>query len=133
MNISHAFIQLATHDLPRLHGFYKNIVQLPDREGMGPDSFAIGADTTFSVVEHSEISGATKEPARFILDLWVDDMDAEQERLAGEGVKFSREKGLEFWGGLISTFNDPDGNTIQIIQYRPELATTNPEEISSAG
>lgn len=127
MNISHAFIQLATDDLPRLHGFYKHIVQLPDREGMGPDSFAIGADTTFAIVEHSEVSGRTKEPARFMLDLWVDDVASEQARLKAQGVSFIREKGFEFWGGFISSFNDPDGNIVQLIEYRPELAKI-PEE-----
>jgi predicted enzyme related to lactoylglutathione lyase len=37
-------------------------------------------------------------------------------------VKFIREKGTEYWGGVISTFNDPDGNTIQLMEFKPELA-----------
>ncbi|MEO8539964.1 MAG: VOC family protein [bacterium] len=132
MNISHSFIQLATSDVPRLYGFYKHVVGLPDREDMGPDSFALGADTTFSIVDHSDISGPTKEPARFILDLWVDDLDAEQSRLKAAGVNFSREKGFEHWGGFISTFADPDGNLVQVIQYKPELAQAPQETLATA-
>ena len=74
------------------------------------------------IVDHSEISGPTKERARSILDLHIEDIDEQHERLKAAGVKFGREKGVEWWGGVISTFNDPDGNTIQLIQFKPELA-----------
>ncbi len=47
-------------------------------------------------------------------------------------MTFIRNKGVEWWGGVISTFNDPDGNTVQLMQYKPELATANPEEVLSA-
>ena len=123
MNISHVFIQIASPDRAHLVGFYRDTVQLPAREGMGPDNFAIGADTTLGIGEHSEVSGRAKDPARVLLDLWVDDIDAEQARLEATGVRFIRNKGVEFWGGVISTFSDPDGNLIQIVQLRPELAS----------
>ncbi|MGE0600923.1 MAG: VOC family protein [Dehalococcoidia bacterium] len=123
MNISHSFVQLASPDRPRLLAFYRDVVGLPAREGMGPDALAIGENTTLSVTDHSEVRGATKEPARVIIDFMVDDIDAEQARLEKAGVKFTRDKGLEFWGGIISTFNDPDGNTLQLMQFKPELAT----------
>jgi hypothetical protein len=35
-------------------------------------------------------------------------------------VKFSRSQGREYWGGVISTFADPDGNLLQLIQFKPE-------------
>ena len=122
MDISRVFVQLASSDVERLIVFYRDVVQLSPHS-MGPHNFAIGADTIFSIQHHSQVSGPTKEPSRVIIDFWVKDIDAEQARLEGHGVRFSRRKGIEYWGGVISTFNDPDGNTIQLIQHKPELRT----------
>jgi predicted enzyme related to lactoylglutathione lyase len=102
---------------------YRDIVQLPPHR-MGPHNFAIGAETILSIQHHSQVSGPTKEPSRVIIDLWVRDIAAEQARLEAQGVQFSRSQGVEYWGGVISTFNDPDGNTVQLIQHNPELRTS---------
>ena len=55
-----------------------------------------------------------------LINFFVDDIDAEQKRLQAQGVPCIRDKGKEYWGGVISTFIDPDGNYIQLIQFRPE-------------
>ena len=55
-----------------------------------------------------------------LINFFVDDLAAEQARLEGLGVKFIRTAGREEWGGVISTFLDPDGNYCQLIQFRPE-------------
>ena len=127
MTPSHVFIQLASPNKERLFSFYRDTLQLPERENMGPDNFAIAPETTLAIVDHSEVTTGTREPARVIIDFWVEDIEAEQSRLEAQGIRFTRDKGLEFWGGVISTFTDPDGNTLQLIQYRPELAQLPPE------
>ncbi|MEO8539963.1 MAG: VOC family protein [bacterium] len=127
MEITSVSIQLASSEPDRLRDFYRDIVQLAPDE-MGDGSFKLGAGGTLFVVDHSEVSGATKERARAIIDLHITDIDGEHARLEAAGVNFTRCKGLEWWGGVISTFGDPDGNTIQLIQFKPELATANPEE-----
>ena len=129
---SHFFIQLASPDRERLYAFYRDVIQLPARENMGPDNFALASETTLAIVEHSEVSGPAREPARVTLDFWVDDIESEQAKLEAAGVKFTRDMGLEFWGGIISTFNDPDGNILQLIQYRPELAQIPEESLATA-
>jgi len=129
---SHIFIQLASPDRERLYAFYRDVIQLPARENMGPDNFALATDTTLAIVDHSEVSGPAREPARVMLDLWVDDIESEQAKLEAAGVMFSRNKELEFWGGVISTFNDPDGNIVQLIQYKPELAQIPEESLATA-
>jgi predicted enzyme related to lactoylglutathione lyase len=57
-----------------------------------------------------------------LVNFFVDDLQAEQSRLEGQGVRFIRTAGREEWGGVISTFLDPDGNYCQLIEYRPEGA-----------
>ena len=122
MNVNTISIQVASEDPKRLVAFYRDVVQLPVDDTMGEVAFKLGPAGTLFVVDHSQVAGPVREPARVILDLHVDTLDAEQERLEAAGVKFSRSKGVEYWGGVISTFNDPDGNTIQMIEFRPELA-----------
>ena len=55
-----------------------------------------------------------------LLNFMVDDLAAEQKRLEAQGVKFIRTAGKEYWGGVISTFVDPDGNYPQLIEFKPQ-------------
>jgi predicted enzyme related to lactoylglutathione lyase len=130
MNVSGISIQLASHDPQRLLQFYRDVVQLPVNEDMGDHALHIGPAGTLFLVDHSEVTGPPSDTARVVLDLHIDDIDEQQERLEAAGVKFSRSKGVEYWGGVISTFEDPDGNRIQFIAFRPELAR--PEEVAAA-
>lgn len=71
----------------------------------------------FIIDGHSEVSGRNSDPPRFLVNFFVDDLAAEQARLEQAGVEFIRTAGKEPWGGVISTFVDPDGNYGQIIEY----------------
>ena len=51
-----------------------------------------------------------------MVNLGVDDIHAEHERLVSQGVEFTRPPEREHWGGWVATFTDPDGNTIQLLQ-----------------
>ncbi|MEO6397239.1 MAG: VOC family protein [Tepidiformaceae bacterium] len=119
MEITGSFVNITTDNAERLGDFYRNTVGLESQEGMGPYAFKFGG-TTISFDSHSDTSGAAKEPSRVIFSMFVDDLAAEQKSLEAKGVKFSRTAGKEEWGGLISTFSDPDGNLMQLIEYKGE-------------
>jgi predicted enzyme related to lactoylglutathione lyase len=51
--------------------------------------------------------------------MFVDDIEAEHARLEALGVTFIRSMGREQWGGVFSTFSDPDGNLLQIAEFKP--------------
>jgi len=117
-----SFIVNVTSEQPeRLTEFYRDVVGLEPAEGMGPGAFGVNG-SIFIVDGHSEVHGPAKEPQRMLINFFVDDLASEQRRLEGQGVKFIRDKGREEWGGIISTFTDPDGNYCQIIEYKPEAA-----------
>jgi predicted enzyme related to lactoylglutathione lyase len=118
MQISMFAINLTSDQPDALKAFYRDVVGLPNVPEMGDGAFSAGSATIF-VDGHSDTKGAAKEPQRVLVNFFVDDLGAEQTRLQGKGVKFIREKGQEEWGGFISTFLDPDGNYLQLIEYKP--------------
>jgi len=122
MNVTRISLQLASENPQRLAAFYRDVVQLPAQPEFGDHAFALGPAGTLFVVDHSQVAGPTREPARAINDLHLEGLDDEQARLEAAGVSFARSKGVEYWGGVISTFNDPDGNLVQLMEFRPELA-----------
>jgi predicted enzyme related to lactoylglutathione lyase len=122
MNVTRISLQLASENPQRLAAFYRDVVQLPAQPEFGDHAFALGPAGTLFVVDHSQVAGPTREPARAIIDLHLEGLDDEQARLEAAGVSFARSKGVEYWGGVISTFDDPDGNLVQIMEFRPELA-----------
>ena len=96
---------------------------------MGDFALDIVPGASLAFDGHSEVSGPSKEPGRHLLNLFVEDVAAEEARLKAAGVAFVREQGVEYWGGVISTGIDPDGNYFQVIQYDPSRAT--PEEATA--
>jgi predicted enzyme related to lactoylglutathione lyase len=68
------------------------------------------------IEEHSEVSGPTKEPARVIINLNVDDCRAIEAQIQATGASWVRKVEQEDFG-LIGTVSDPDGNMVQIIQW----------------
>ncbi len=117
MKVNSFLVNLTSEEPQRLGAFYENVVGLPKREGMGENAFALG-DATLTIDGHSETKGGAREPQRVLIDFFVDDLAAEQKRLEDQNVEFIRKAGREYWGGVISTFVDPDGNYCQLIEYR---------------
>lgn len=113
-------ININSENPEKLVEFYKNVVGLENDENMGPSAFKITENTNLIIDTHSQVIGEAKQPARVLINFMVNNIDEEQDRLEEKGVVFSRSKGKEEWGGIISTFTDPDGNYLQLIEYRPE-------------
>ena len=105
-----------TDGLERMFDFYHDVLRLP-LHSKHEDfiAFELG-DVRFNIGRHSEVSGASKDPFRFMAHLGVDDIHAEAKRLAEAGVEFIREPEQESWGGWVATFKDPDGNLLQLLQ-----------------
>ena len=60
-------------DAASLDAFYKDVVGLERQEGMGEHALQLGAGTTLGFDGHSELTGPTKEPARVLLNAFVDE------------------------------------------------------------
>ena len=51
-----------------------------------------------------------------MVNLATSDIHAAFDRLTARGVRFVRPPEQEHWGGWVATFQDPDGNTLQLLQ-----------------
>ena len=120
MKVNQFLLNINSGQPQELLRFYRDVVGLPAHPDESRESTLMLGNVELVFDSHSEVSGPAPQPARALLNFMVDDLAAEQKRLEGQGVKFIRSAGKEYWGGVISTFLDPDGNYCQIIEYRPE-------------
>ena len=105
-----------TANVERLGGFYRDVLDMkPVSQRDGFMAFQFG-DLRLSISDHSEVDDGAKDPLRIMVNLAVDDIHSEYQRLHGRGVEFLREPEKEHWGGYVSTFKDTDGNVLQLLQ-----------------
>ncbi len=70
----------------------------------------------FSILEHSEMGGQTKDPGRVMLNFETTQVKEEFERIKGQGGVVVREPyAMGDENGWIATLADPDGNYFQLM------------------
>ncbi len=112
-------VTLWTDNLERMLGFYRDTLRLPlhsYHEAEGFAAFELGG-VRFNVGRHSGVSGRSRDSLRIMPHLGVSDIQAEHARLSAAGVEFIRAPEREHWGGWVATLKDPDGNTLQLLQF----------------
>ncbi|MYI83666.1 MAG: VOC family protein [Chloroflexi bacterium] len=99
-----------------LRDFYVDTLGLaPRADRDGHVDFEWGG-LRLTIAVHDDVGGPARDPLRVMINFAVEDIEAEYARLRAAGVAFSRAPGRERWGGLVATFADPDGNTLQLLQ-----------------
>ena len=105
-----------TDDLDSMVEFYLDTLGLtPHSVRPAFVSFKWG-DVRLGIGTHAQVAGRSSDRYRVMVNLDVDDIHAEHERLAGAGVEFIRAPERERWGGWVCTFTDPDGNVLQLLE-----------------
>ena len=120
MQVNQVILNINSEQPQELLRFYRDVVGLPPHPDVNRESTLVAGGMEIVFDNHSAVRGKAPQPERMLLNLFVDDLAAEQARIESHGVRFSRTAGREFWGGVISTFADPDGNFCQLIEFRPE-------------
>ena len=72
----------------------------------------------FSILQHSEMKGRTKDPGRLMLNFETAQVKEEFERIKALGATVIREP-YEMEGGWLATLADPDGNYFQLVTPMP--------------
>ena len=109
-------VTIWTADLDHLLPFYRDTLDL-QLHSVQRDFVAFEWDgMRLNIGRHSEVEGRSREPYRIMVNLGVTDIHGVYEKLSAGGVEFLRPPEREHWGGWVSTFLDPDGNTLQLLQ-----------------
>lgn len=109
-------VMIGTMQPKELAAFYEKVFEKPAEmvdQDSGFSGWQIGG-TYFSILEHSQMGGDTKDPGRIILNFETTQVKEEFERLRGLGSTVIREP-YEMGGGWIATLADPDGNYFQLV------------------
>ena len=108
-------ILIWSEDVKRLVPFYRDVLGLrPQAETEGFVVFILNG-AGLAIGTHSEVRGRSQEPNRVMVNLRVDDCQAEYERLSKQGVEFIRTPTKDAIH-IIATFADPDGNVLQLLE-----------------
>jgi predicted enzyme related to lactoylglutathione lyase len=117
-------LRLYVHRLDRAAEFYGHRLGLPlkvDGHAQGWCVFAL--DAVDLVVEAVPPDAPEDEQAlvgrHTGISLAVDDIQRSQQQLADRGVPFQSPPERQAWGGWLTTFEDPDGNALQLVQHPP--------------
>jgi predicted enzyme related to lactoylglutathione lyase len=109
-------VMIGTKQASALVAFYEKILEKPaemtDQEN-GFWGWQVGS-TYFSILDHSEMGGKSKDPGRVILNFETSQVKEEFERIKAFGATIIREP-YEMGGGWIATLADPDGNYFQLV------------------
>jgi len=107
-----------SEDLNKLLPFYREVLGLTVRL-QTPDFvvFGEGGAPTLALGTHSEVHGRNADPARHMVGLATDDVTSDWKRLKDAGVEFVEDP-KDYGNLLIATLKDPDGNLLQLLQFK---------------
>src|SRR5512142_2415 len=96
--------------------FYEGVIGKPpdmvDRDN-GFYGWQVGS-TYFSVLEHSQMGGKTKDPGRLLINFETSQVKEEFDRIKALGAAVIREPS-QMGNGWLATLADPDGNYFQLV------------------
>jgi predicted enzyme related to lactoylglutathione lyase len=109
-------VMIGTKQVRALTDFYAKMIGRPadmvdDRNGFA--GWQVGS-ANFSVLDHSEMGGAAKDPGRVMFNFETAQVKEEFERMKAAGAAVIREP-YEIGGGWVATLADPDGNYFQLV------------------
>ena len=108
-----------SEDLNNLLPFYRDVLAF--KVGLQIEGFVVLGDPstpTLALGTHSEVHGRNTDPARHMVSLATDDVDADWKRLKAAGVEFV-ENPTDYGTLRIATLKDPEGNLLQLLQPLP--------------
>ena len=121
MDVRELTLMVGTDQPDAMARFYGDALGL-ERVAKFRDPVFAASGGFIRILDHSEITGPTLEPARMQINLFVDDVLAEYERVTSTDptLRVHREPERESWGGLVTTLLDPDGNFVQLLELVAE-------------
>src|SRR3989338_5139934 len=117
-------VLLSSQSAKKLAKFYKEVVGLKQGEVMeigdeGEKAYDFPLKgAAIYILDHSKVKGKNKNPERVMFNLEVSDMEKEVKRMKKAKAKVVQDTYHVQGYGLITTFEDTDGNYFQFVQVR---------------
>ena len=109
-----------SQDLNNLLPFYRDVIGLKVTLE-SPRYVVLGADQPglpgLALGTHSKVHGPNSDPARHLVSLASDDVKADWTRLKQAGVEFIEDP-TDYENLSVATLKDPEGNLVQLVQFR---------------
>jgi catechol 2,3-dioxygenase-like lactoylglutathione lyase family enzyme len=102
-------------DMDRAVAFYRDVLDLPLLRQSG-DEWAEFDGGGVRLALHGAVRGHAPPPGGATAVFLVEDLDVAQATLSARGVTFGHQGGVEGFARFLA-FADPDGNTVQVIEY----------------
>ena len=109
-------VMIGTKQTKAMVAFYEGVIGKAPDMADGEHGFygwQLGG-AFFSVLEHSEMGGKTRDPGRLMLNFETKQVKEEFERVKGLGAGVVKAP-YEMGGGWVATLTDPDGNYFQLV------------------
>ncbi len=105
-----------SEDVNNLLPFYRDLLGLEPSVQI-PGFVVLGELGTpvLALGTHSDVRGRNADPARHMVGLLTDDVDADCKRLKNAGIEFVEDP-TDYDRLRIATLKDPEGNLIQLLQ-----------------
>ncbi len=118
LNTARVFVR----DLAQAEAFYARTLALPLRAGGASQGFCLFAPGNTQLIVEAVAADAPDDEqvlvGRFTgLSFAVPSVEVTYRDLLARGVRFTEAPELQPWGGVLATFQDPDGNVFQLAQY----------------
>ena len=112
-----------SEDLNNLLPFYRDVLGLKVADTSETQNFVLLGENsqdapTLGLGTHSEVRGRNTDPARHMVGFASDDLAADWKRLKEAGVEFIEDP-TDYGDLSIATLKDPEGNLVQLFQFRP--------------
>ncbi len=109
-------LMIGTMQPKALVSFYSGVIgKAPDMvdDASGFSGWQVG-NSYFGVLQHSEMTGKTKDPGRVLINFETPQVKEEFDRIKGLGAVVVREPS-QMGNGWLATLADPDGNYFQLV------------------
>jgi predicted enzyme related to lactoylglutathione lyase len=115
------WVQVFVSDMDRAVDFYENSlgIAVRNRSPEFPEFVELATEGTILALNSVGDEGKQLVGRVTGITLTAPDVEAAHRSLSAKGVRFSRPPVRQPWGGLMTSFFDPDGNEISLLELPP--------------
>lgn len=106
-------------DPAKLRAFYEDVLELPV-EWSDENIVILNTGSCKIGIERNDPEEDLKSTCFLGISFDTDDIARTVETLKSRNVAFVGEPAKQYWGGTLAHFEDPDGNTITLVEYPKE-------------